>query len=71
MPKATIEFKLPEEIDDHTMAIKAGTYFSALFTLDQKMRSFLKYGGDYTSAEAVAQDVRDFINDRINLDEIS
>ena len=69
--KAILEFNLPEDKDTHTMALKGSEYFSALSQLDQKLRSFLKYGGAYTSAEAVAQDVRDFIHEYVNFDEIS
>jgi len=68
--KATLEFNLPEDRYAHTLALKGCEYYSTLHTLDQKMRSFLKHGGDYTTPEAVAQDVRDYIREHVNLDEI-
>lgn len=44
MPKATLEFNLPEEQDEFNTACRAGDYKAALFEFDQKLRSKCKYG---------------------------
>lgn len=46
MPKATIEYNLPEEQDDFELATNAGKYYAILFDLDQYLRNFVKYPSD-------------------------
>jgi hypothetical protein len=41
--KAILEFDLPEEQDDHKLAVNAGKYYSVLWELDQYMRNQIKY----------------------------
>jgi len=44
MPKASLEFSLPEENDEYKMTMKAGDYYSALWDLYQFLRADSKYG---------------------------
>jgi len=69
--KSILEFNLPEERDEHTLAIRGGKYFSTLHNLDQKLRSIIKHGHDYSSVEALATDLRQYINEHINFEEVS
>ena len=43
MPKAILEFSLPEEDQEHELAINAGKYYSILWDLDQFLRNKVKY----------------------------
>jgi hypothetical protein len=46
MPKATLEFNLPEEQDEFETANNASKYYSVLWDLDQYLRNFVKYPSD-------------------------
>ena len=46
MPKATIEFNLPEEQSEFDTANNASKYYSVLWDLDQYLRNFVKYPSD-------------------------
>ena len=69
--KATITFNLPEEKDDHFLALNGAKYYSCLFTLDQEMRSIIKHGHDFKAVEDLAEHIRDFIRESVDLDEVS
>ena len=42
--KATLEFNLPEDRDEHTLAIKGPAYFHALDDVAEMLRQHWKYG---------------------------
>jgi hypothetical protein len=46
MPKATIQFNLPEEQSEFDLANNASKYYSVLWDLDQYLRNFVKYPSD-------------------------
>ena len=55
MPKATLEYNLPEEQDEFELAANAGKYYSVLWDLDQYLRNKVKYAAEdvpeeYTNA---------------------
>lgn len=67
MPKATLSFNLPEENDDFDLARKAGHLLHVMETLDNYLRSKLKY--DYTLTEeqrALYQEIRDKLTELRN-----
>ena len=41
--KAILEFNLPEERDEHTLAVKAPNMYGALWDIDQWLRAKIKY----------------------------
>ncbi len=47
-PKARLEFNLPEEQDDYTLAIKAGEMYYMLNEIQNIMRQYRKYA-DFSS----------------------
>ena len=49
MPKACITFNLPEEQDEHRLALDAGKYYSCLWELDNHLRGKVKYEADNLS----------------------
>jgi len=57
--KATLEFQLPEDQNEHIRAIHAGEAWSALYEIDGMLRNLLKYGNDrYKTVEELAQAIR-------------
>jgi hypothetical protein len=46
MPKATIQYNLPEEQSEFDLANNASKYYSVLWDLDQYLRNFVKYPSD-------------------------
>lgn len=44
--KATLEFNLPEEDQEHQDALYGSRWRSVVFELDQRLRSRDKHGGD-------------------------
>ena len=63
--KATLEFNLPEEEDQHLTAVKAMDWQMTLWDVDQKLREISKYGDDSARADW-AQEIRDFIYEQLN-----
>ena len=58
--KATIEFQLPEDQNEHIRAIHAGAAWSALYDIDYLLRNLLKHGDDrYKSVEELAHAIRE------------
>ena len=68
---ATLNFKLPEDNDDFKLATEGRTLWCALWDVDQKLRSVLKYGHKYKSVEDLAQDMRDLIWEAVDMDMVS
>ena len=53
------------------LALNGGKYFGCLWDLDQQMRNIIKHGDkNFECPEDVCVYVREFINDRIDMDEI-
>jgi hypothetical protein len=66
--KATLEFNLPEDNSEHLRAVNAGAAWSALYDIDTRLRSILKYGLDKDSSyEKELADIRSEINDALTL----
>jgi hypothetical protein len=56
--KATLEFDLPEEQQEHYDAVNGSTFKYCLQELDQELRGWLKYGHEFKSADEVLETVR-------------
>jgi hypothetical protein len=55
--KATLEFNLPEERDEHLQAVMAGRLWCDLGEVAQLLRSHYKHGVDATKTLTAIQDV--------------
>jgi hypothetical protein len=66
--KVILEFNLPEERDEHTLALKGREFWNCLWDLDQKCRNALKHGHSYKTADEVLEMVREFIHGEVDLD---
>ena len=65
--KATIHYTDENSL---RLALNGGKYWSCLWDLDQWCRGELKHGIHTTEAEEVLEYVRQFIHDRIDMEEI-
>tara|TARA_R110000796_G_scaffold17572_2_gene53961 strand:+ start:306 stop:515 length:210 start_codon:yes stop_codon:yes gene_type:complete len=58
VPRATIEFNLPEEQEEFEMVSNIGHLSSSICAVDNRMRSELKHGLTFESPEEVCEYVR-------------
>jgi len=70
MPKAVLEFNLPEEQSEFDLANMASKLYCCLWDIDQKIRGYLKYGHNFKTIEDCLDSLREEIWDRVELDEI-
>jgi len=67
--KATLEFNLPEETNEHLRAIHANEAWSTLYDIDNILRNLLKHGDyRYKTVEELATAIRE--EARVALDKI-
>lgn len=59
MPKATIQFNLPEEQGEFDAAISAERMKSMLWDFSQQLRSWRKYHNDFTDADDALDKIRE------------
>ena len=65
--KATIEFNLPEESNEHLRTVQSGYAWSALHDIDYMLRNLLKHGDDrYKTVEELAHAIREEARYAIN-----
>ena len=67
MPKAILEFQLPEEEQDHKLATRGSEYFCVLHDIRNELRNWWKYDQD---KEQVLERIKELINDA-PMDDIS
>jgi len=61
--KAILEFELPEDQDELNLLLSSRTMASAIFEVDNRMRSELKYGITFSSIEEVCEWVREALTE--------
>ena len=61
--KAILEFELPEDQDELNLLLSSRTMASAIFEVDNRMRSELKYGITFSSIEDVCEWVREALTE--------
>ena len=62
--KATLEFNLPEEHDEHLNALQGLSWQMLLFEVDQQLRDTVKYEDSEQDAD-YAQKIRDMIYEKM------
>jgi hypothetical protein len=55
---ATLQFSLPEEQEEHQMAVNAWRYRRALHEFDQYLRGIIKYGDEKAQKECTPEVAR-------------
>lgn len=61
MPKATLNYNLPDEQGDFDAALAGRKALSALWEIDQRMRSLLKHGQPTADERRLAEEIRAMI----------
>lgn len=61
--KAILEFNLPEENYQHKAALQAADMKLIIYTLDNMLRGYLKYGHDFKTANEAIETVRKNLNE--------
>ena len=65
--KATLEFNLPEDNNEHLRAVHAGEAWSTLYDIDNMLRNILKYGNtEYKTVEELATAIRAVARETLN-----
>ena len=65
--KATLEFSLPEDKNEHIRAVYASETWSTLYDIDNMLRNMLKYGNtEYKTVEELANAVRAVARETLN-----
>ena len=62
MPKAKLEFNLPEENSDFLLATRGLDFYSNLWSLDQEMRRILKHEHRFKTVEECVEHLRDIVD---------
>ena len=71
MPKAILEFSLPEDEDALKLARRGSGYYSFLTDLDQELRGWIKYGGcPYKTVNELMEYIREKINEEVEIYDI-
>ena len=68
--KVVMEFNIPEDNNDYILCNNARKYFSCLWDIDQKMRTYLKHGHKYASVEDLMEEIRSDICSYVDLYEV-
>lgn len=64
--KALLEFNLPEEQSEHQTAVEAGAWkYRVVHALDEQLRSWIKHGHPFQTADAALKNVRQRLHDLI------
>ena len=64
--KAVLEFTLPEEQDEHQLAVNAWKWQGAFLEIRELVRQWLKYGHDFKNAEQVLEAIKNHMIDEMN-----
>lgn len=65
--KAYLSFKLPEEKEEHELALNGAKYKYALDEMDEYLRKILKYDDTITTdKESIYKEVRDKLRELVN-----
>ena len=62
--KAIIEFTLPDEQEEHRLAIDGSKWASVVHDMDEKLRAMAKYGEGSESANSLRAFLRETMADR-------
>lgn len=64
MPKATLEFNLPEEQEEYDITMRAGNFSHSLWEFDQEfLRANIKYGIQEATVDAVMAELTGFLQE--------
>jgi hypothetical protein len=65
--KATLEFNLPEDEREYQIANQARDLFCVIGNLEDALRSYLKYGHEFKTADEALQAIRSRLHDELSI----
>jgi hypothetical protein len=68
--KATLEFTLPEDQQEHYDAINGSTFKYCLQEMDGQLRGWRKYGHQFKDAEEALEKAREYLHQLIHDNDI-
>lgn len=73
MPKAILEFNLPEEREEYQDAISGAAFIGAIQEFDNELRAIIKYGDtEYTEQQIeVYRKVREMLHAQLSSNDLS
>lgn len=69
--KAILEFNLPEDQRSFEMANQASDMFATIVHFEYRLRSYIKYGHEFKSANEALESIRALLHEEINLRRIN
>jgi hypothetical protein len=69
--KAILEFNLPEDRRDFEMANQAADMVAAIGHFEDMLRSYIKYGHNFKTANEALEAIRALLHEEINLRRIN
>jgi len=63
--KATLEFNLPEDREEHRVAVNAMDIHNAVVALQSELRGWQKYGHQFKTADEVIDHIRKFLMEEL------
>lgn len=69
--KAILEFNLPEEREEHELALKGGSWRNVVWELDCKLRNYLKHGHDFKKVDDGLESLRNDLHELLKDQELS
>ena len=64
--QAVLKFDFPDDREDFELASHALDWYSVVREMDETLRSWLKYGHDFKSADKALEAVRQMLWDNLN-----
>jgi len=61
MPKVTITFNIPEEENELKLAQRGKDYYCVIHQTLQEIRSYLKYGHQFKTADEALEKIREIL----------
>lgn len=61
MPKAILEFNLPEEQCEFNLSSSGNQWALTCWDINEKLRSYLKYDNDFKTPDEALGNIRDFL----------
>ena len=68
MPKAILEFTLPEERHEHLTAVHGMDLALNLWNIDQELRGLLHHGHKFTTPDEALEHIRNFLHEQLEND---
>jgi hypothetical protein len=69
--KATLEFNLPKEQNEHRLAIHGSDWYSVVWGISQRLRSWQRHGHTIPDADGAIAAMQDFLQQEMSATGVS